>query len=189
MYNNRKCDNCKKQNATVHFRQNINGKVTESYLCSDCAAKAGYTADSFFSSWNPFEGFDKMLGGFFLPQSTSAAVCPTCGRTLSDVKRSGRFGCSDCYPTFADRLDLSPFTGSVYRGRRPAVKGATLGERIREHAEKNAEKKAEKAEKIKTADEIASLKSELKAAVANEEYEKAATLRDRIRAIENGEAR
>lgn len=186
MLTNRKCDNCKKENATVHFRQNINGKVTESYLCADCAAKAGYTADSFFSSWNPFEGFDKMLGGFFLPQSTSAAVCPTCGRTLADVKRSGRFGCSDCYGAFADRLDLSPFTGGVYKGRRPAVRGASLKERIRGRVEQSAEKRAEKKE---AADELAELKSELKAAVAGEEYEKAATLRDRIRAIENREAR
>ena len=182
MLNNRKCDNCKKENATVHFRQNVNGKVTESYLCPACAAKAGYTADSFFSSWNPFEGFEKMLGGFFLPQSASAAVCPTCGRTLSDVKRSGRFGCSDCYGTFADRLDLSPFAGGVYRGKRPAAVSASL-------REKRAAKKAEKLEEKKAGDELAALRSELKAAVANEEYEKAAGLRDRIREIENREAR
>ncbi len=179
--NQRKCDKCHKNYATVHYKQNVNGKQSEAYLCSDCAAESGWGVhNSDLFSWDPFEGFDKLLGGFFLPQKVSgAAACPTCGRTLSDVKRSGRFGCSDCYTTFGDMVDLSPFTAGTYKGRRPLGSGAAAKEAVRETKE---EKKAAK-------DELSELKNRLKEAVKKEECEEAATPRDRIRAMENGEAK
>ena len=35
-----KCTNCGKNNASYHYRYNINGTVTEAHLCPECAAKA-----------------------------------------------------------------------------------------------------------------------------------------------------
>ena len=175
--NERKCDACKKNVATVHYKQNVNGHRSETYLCSECAAEKGWGAENLFT-WDPFEGFDKMLGGFFAPRTLTSASCPTCGRTLSDVKRSGRFGCSDCYEAFGDSLDLSPFASGAYRGRRPL-----------KAAEKKAEQSEKKTKETKEQNELDGLKEQLKAAVKNEEYEKAAGLRDRIRALESGEGK
>ena len=36
------CEVCKKRQATVRYRENINGKVTEKFLCAECAKASGY---------------------------------------------------------------------------------------------------------------------------------------------------
>jgi protein arginine kinase activator len=38
-----KCENCGKNEVTFVYQSNINGKVTEKHLCADCAEKLGYT--------------------------------------------------------------------------------------------------------------------------------------------------
>ena len=35
------CKSCNKNQATIHYKSNINGKVVEKYLCSECAEKEG----------------------------------------------------------------------------------------------------------------------------------------------------
>ena len=63
-----KCTNCGMNNATCHYRYNINGKVTEAHLCPDCAAKMEGKIDGFdfneaFDSFDRI--FDDMWSGFF----------------------------------------------------------------------------------------------------------------------------
>lgn len=38
-----KCEHCGKNEATFHFKSNINGTVKEVHLCESCAAELGYT--------------------------------------------------------------------------------------------------------------------------------------------------
>ena len=38
-----RCDRCGKNEATFYYKSNINGKVEEKHLCSECAEKLGYT--------------------------------------------------------------------------------------------------------------------------------------------------
>ena len=38
-----KCENCGKNEVTFIYQSNINGKVEEKHLCSECAEKRGYT--------------------------------------------------------------------------------------------------------------------------------------------------
>lgn len=38
-----KCENCGKNEVTFVYQSNINGKVTEKHLCSECAEKLGYS--------------------------------------------------------------------------------------------------------------------------------------------------
>lgn len=38
-----KCENCGKNEVTFIYQSNINGKVEEKHLCSECAEKLGYT--------------------------------------------------------------------------------------------------------------------------------------------------
>ena len=51
------CDKCKTNQATVHIRQNINGKVREYDLCDKCAAASNILNDVNMSFDNLFEGF------------------------------------------------------------------------------------------------------------------------------------
>ena len=95
-------------------------------------------------------------------------ACPLCGTTLDRIRHSGKFGCSTCYDTFAKMLDLTPYVGKGYDGK---------------SAEPPAEQQTPTAQKAQI-NELDALRAELKQAVAAEDYEKAAVLRDKIRAKE-----
>ena len=66
-----KCQNCGRNEATYYYKSSINGRVTETHLCADCARKLGYVQrmqpDSFFGDdffFHPFRLFEPLLGGF-----------------------------------------------------------------------------------------------------------------------------
>lgn len=173
------CERCHSALATVHVKQRINHQESHRHLCAACAAKEGL-ASGFVWEGDPFEN---LLGSFFLPhRSEGMGRCPTCGRSLGDVKRTGRFGCSDCYGVFERRVDLSPFTATEgYKGKRAPRKEAAEENKAAPKAEKPARKAPAKEE------QAALLKQQLKQAVEAEEYEQAAKLRDRLRALEQKE--
>ncbi|MDR1328693.1 MAG: UvrB/UvrC motif-containing protein [Oscillospiraceae bacterium] len=63
-----KCQNCGKNEASFFQRININGNVTETHLCSECAEKLGYLDARGFTAKSLFDGFfDEPAGvsGFF----------------------------------------------------------------------------------------------------------------------------
>ena len=63
-----KCENCGKNEVTFIYQSNINGKVTEKHLCSECAEKLGYTQQIAAHSRSMMQNFfgGSLLGnGFF----------------------------------------------------------------------------------------------------------------------------
>ena len=63
-----KCENCGKNEVTFIYQSNINGKVTEKHLCSECAEKLGYTqkiAARNRSMMQSFFGGSLLGNGFF----------------------------------------------------------------------------------------------------------------------------
>lgn len=170
------CQKCKKNNATIHYRENINGKVTEYSLCADCAAEL--ERDGVIKFENPFSDFMRdgifdfasVLPSFFTSLnhalgSGETKRCPVCGSTFSDIARTGHIGCPQCYETFADELaaTVNQLHGtSKPQGRIPK----RFGEKQNREAEINA------------------LKEEQKKAIEAQEFEKAAELRDKIKALE-----
>ena len=171
------CEKCKKRTATVFYNENINGKTRSYSLCAECAAKMrekGELQDvtSMIGSFaDPFsELHDQFFSGFFgMPALHSAAPekkCPVCGSTYSDIAESGKVGCPACYETFGDELShliQSVHGTTTHTGNVPSRHRA----------------KKERDEKRKT------LRRELDEAIKAEEYERAAKLRDEIRALEN----
>lgn len=167
------CQKCNQNEATVHFRQNINGDVKEIHLCPKCAAELGY--DSVFSGLeelNPFGAFDmgvqNFLGSLFsqeLPQLGTERKCSFCGETFEDFAQSAMAGCAHCYDEF--RNDMLPYIQRIHGktkhvGKIPSSAGKEL----------------------KLQRELTSLKKKLNEAVTNQEYEKAAEFRDQIKDIE-----
>ena len=82
-----------------------------------------------------------------------------------DFRKTGRLGCPECYAYFAEGLE--PLLGAVQRGS--------------QHVGKIP---ARESVRVKKTAEVAGLRKALDRAVADEEYEKAAELRDRIRSCE-----
>ncbi|SDN32482.1 UvrB/UvrC motif-containing protein [Acetanaerobacterium elongatum] len=161
------CEICKKNHATTHLRQVINGEAKEYILCSECASKLGFTA-----MMNPFSMSISDMLGSMLAQTAPAKEqlpaeqrCKGCGATFADIRNSGKAGCAECYATFYE-----DFVPSLQR-----IHGQT------EHAGKVP---SSAGPKYRLHNEIQSLQKELKEAVASQDYERAAVLRDRIKDLE-----
>lgn len=168
-----KCQKCGKNTANTHVKTIINGEFREYDLCSECAHKMGYT--NVFADME--NDFSSLLGSFFtnvLPARTQATRCEFCGSTYPEIAKTGMVGCAHCYELFADQL-----YPSIRR-----MHGNTT------HCGKNSGKAAEKPEKPeKPAEEtkeetIKKLQSELDAAVKEQNFERAAELRDKIKEME-----
>lgn len=164
-----KCQSCGKKEATVRYMEDINGKKQELHFCVDCAKKLGFV--KFTDMFSPiFTNIPDFFEGFALKEELE---CPTCGYTFEDYTNTGFFGCPDCYDTFGDRLD-DIFLKLHGKNRHVILPGKLKKEKY---------KKVEKSEDKKT-DTVLELKEELKRLVENEEYEKAAVIRDKIKEIE-----
>ncbi|MCR5484746.1 MAG: UvrB/UvrC motif-containing protein [Clostridiales bacterium] len=169
------CQNCGKNEATTHIKRVINGKTSESHLCSECAASLGYD--------NVFGGFGFSLGDFLggflsdaqMPALTSSETvrCGKCGNSWRDIVRDGQVGCADCYRTFFDELQpsLQRIHGRI-RHNGKAAHGV-----VREPKEIKKTPEEIKDEKIQK------LKKELDDAVAVQNFELAAKLRDEIKEL------
>lgn len=157
------CNECGKNEANVHVTQIINGKKTETHLCEECAKKNQTFFNSNFSMENLFSS---MLNNAF--NSTTylpSKGCSKCGMTYDEFRNIGKFGCSDCIDTFKPKLMpiVKNIQGyDIHSGKIPKRAGGSF----------------------KIQKDIEKLKAQLKYAIENEEYEKAAQLRDKIREME-----
>ena len=170
------CKRCGKNKAEIYYKQTVNGHTEEYALCSKCAEemqKEGSINIKMPSLFDDFDfGFDSLNELFGInydkkrPQIAEKKRCTLCSSTFDDLVKSGKVGCAECYKVFSDELKRSVegiHGKAKYMGRRP----------------KKYKEKETKEEKINT------LKAELKNAIDAQEFEKAATLRDEIRALEN----
>jgi protein arginine kinase activator len=88
-----------------------------------------------------------------------------CGFTQTDFKKTGRLGCSECYVTFAEGL------GSLLKAMH---KGTEHVGKLPERAQRT----------IALSRRMRALTENLQKAVADENYETAASLRDQIKKLE-----
>ena len=160
---------CQKRPATIHMTRIVNNVKTEVHLCSECARKHQKLALSM--SFEPSFSIHKFLAGLldgspFQMEPVASPECPRCGLDFGKFGETGRFGCSSCYNTFSDGLEplIRRVQGNTrHTGKVPKRAGGKLG--------------------VKR--EIEKLKAQLQQAVREEAYEKAAELRDKIRAMED----
>lgn len=165
-----KCQSCGKKEATVRYMENINGKKQEMHFCIDCAKKLGFV--NFSDMFLPiFTNIPNFFGDFALKEELK---CPTCGYTFDDYTNTGLLGCQDCYDTFGDRLD-DIFLKLHGKNRHIKLDARNLGKKYKKEEKKDLSKE----------EKLLSLKDELKELVENEEYEKAAVIRDKIKKLES----
>lgn len=181
------CQNCHKNDATVHVTEIVPALATETegapdtptptspeaaqvheqHLCELCSQSMNLPENGAFkksgaSIW-------KLLHLSALQNRRqgrrSTLACKSCGMTLEEFRRKGRLGCPECYATFGEQVEelLERVHGARrHVGRVPGVSPVDV-ERLQRLAE---------------------LKQRLEVAVREEDYEGAANLRDRIRRIE-----
>ncbi|MDR0396371.1 MAG: UvrB/UvrC motif-containing protein [Oscillospiraceae bacterium] len=155
------CESCHQQPATVHLTTIVGGEKTEQHLCASCCQKhkqALTMAGMSTLLLNLLQGASAQSGEQPGPR------CEACGQTYGEFQKSGILGCPKCYDSF--RAHLAPLLtrihgGSKHTGRAPSRAGEESQIRRR----------------------IDALKREMNRAVADEDFELAARLRDELRAM------
>lgn len=156
------CDQCGKTEAILTITEiDKEGKSREFSLCRDCAEKKGLVDKKLSIA----EIFSELLKEK-IEAEDQKLICPTCSLSFAEFKKGGRLGCAHCYTAFQPKL-----TNFIKR-----IQGTTkhTGKQA-SHGEKHGE----------TLLKLQELRRELERAISQEEYEKAAAIRDRLRKFEN----
>ncbi len=156
------CQRCAARPATVHVTEvGAEGNHAEAHLCGLCCQEAG---------WNPVAVPPPVAELVAAKPSESnekddenGAPCPSCGLRFAEYQQVNLFGCAHDWTTFEDEVGelVQRWHGAeAHVGRRPGDGQPAEGDACR-----------------------AELETELAAAVANEHYEEAASIRDRLRRL------
>lgn len=159
-----KCDICHEKQAVIFVRQMTGQTSLELHLCADCARERGFSAtDSKLEL-----SLSGLLSGIVDNQSllnSKNRACPVCGKSLKDIIDNKKAGCPECYINFTKEIMAqlkldgieSSYTGSL--PQQLAHFKSSLTDRML-------------------------LQSKLEKAIHEEDYEKAAVYRDRLRVLE-----
>ena len=157
-----KCENCGKNEVSFVLRSNINGQVTERHLCGECAGKLGYTRKLAAHSRRMMEGMRGAFDGFFGPGLLDGFPAPA--GSLSGF--GGLFGEELFDDFFRPALGAGP--------EQPVIDAEWREEPVEQEEQSRFARKRE----------LNRLRAELKRAVREENFERAAELRDQIHAME-----
>jgi protein arginine kinase activator len=163
-----KCDKCPKQ-ATFHITDIVEkGNHKEFHFCDEHARQHLAPVDE--ASEQPIGELAKKLilsgqGPLREPSPADKQVCPICQITFLEFRNSGRLGCPYDYEVFRD--ELMPLLENIHGETRHSGK-------VPRRAPRNTQQQTT----------LIQLRNELKRAVAAEDYESAARLRDQIKGIE-----
>ncbi len=150
------CEECGKRPAEAVLKAVINGQTTTKNLCRECIKK--YKAGDLHAI------LATILTTMTDKVQTPDLTCPQCGETYADFQKTGILGCAECYHVFS--RELTPLIVRVqgraqHAGRRPPV----------------SEEEQERMSRMED------LRRRMEAAVAEENFEEAARLRDELRAM------
>ena len=162
-----KCQNCGSENAVIHLTQIVDDEMKTLHLCDRCAAEKGLETSTVPANF-PLTDFLANMGPEERSpeEETPTRTCAFCALTFAEFKETGRLGCPHCWSSFEVQLrgllrrihGGSQHVGKVYLSPDPSV-----------------------SEREKRLD---ALQRKLQRAVELEEFERAAKLRDEIRATE-----
>ena len=159
------CEKCLKNHATTHIKSVINGVVYEMNLCSECAQKSGYGNIGHNSL---SEMLASMLGeGMVKRLSHDEKSCSFCKTSFADIAKTGKVGCANCYEEF--KSELLPYLKRIHDATKHTGKVPNSAPLIVRPQEESVE----------------ALKAKLASLVAEEKYEEAAVIRDKIKEKES----
>ncbi len=170
------CQLCPATNATVHLTElGADGVRTELHLCRACIARLEVALDappplaSLLAQATTAVAGDETDDAIAVPApEPGEGACPQCGLEFTAYVQSNLFGCAECYQAFAVQVTelVRRYHGATaHVGRLPAA-GI--------EASPGARREAARAALTKALDD----------AVAREQFERAAALRDQLRELE-----
>ncbi len=167
-----KCQVCGEAEATIHFKELKNDKMRELHLCPGCAEEKGFqqlVEHDKLSLTNQFIWMAENLS-----PETSAKIgqvrCGGCGISYGEFTQTGRLGCAKCYASFETQL---------HRLLR-RIHGATR------HVGKTVGETTTGSSRLAT---LQRLQAEMQRAISGENFERAAEIRDELRALQDAQPR
>ncbi|OHD11326.1 MAG: hypothetical protein A2086_05750 [Spirochaetes bacterium GWD1_27_9] len=159
-----KCDFCGKRNASIRIEEIANNKLREINLCPRCAKINGFDANT--NRMNDM--FADFLENVFADNMgiKYSLKCPNCGKSFSEISKTEKVGCPDCYPTFKKYLEIIIAENNnsiMYKGKLPS------------HVNKFRERK----------NKLEELKVNLNQCLQTEDFVGAAAIRDEIKKMED----
>ncbi len=159
------CDNCKERDAVVQLVQVTEEGKRDLHLCEKCAAAKGVET-TVSTPKTPLHDFLMAVQQQMGTAVTDAVRCTFCSLSLREFRQTGRLGCAHCYAAFESSLrellrrvhGASRHSGRVYEPPKPDL--------------------------LQRASTIVELRDRLRRAIEQEQFETAADIRDRIRALE-----
>ena len=159
------CDNCHERDAVVNLTKVKDGTVRQQHLCERCAAEQG--VETTVATPKPaLSDFLQAVNQQAVAAPGDQSACHFCGATARDFRQSGRVGCARCYNAFERSLRelLRRLHGNAkHTGRKYVPPTAAV---------------------LEAAGTLGQLREELRRAIAAEQFELAAQLRDRVRNAE-----
>ncbi len=161
------CQICGKKPAIVHFTEIVNNKKSEFHVCEKCAEEKGYHVPLGKAKMSIGDLVAGMVDQAMGPEEVKVGrvQCPSCHMVYSTFKETGRLGCAECYHTF--RVQLRPLLRRIHGSTKHVGKVPTRD-----------------AARVAARREVQRLHEAMQRAVEQEEFEKAAELRDRIKKME-----
>lgn len=162
------CENCRERDAVVNLTRVEDGVVRQRHLCERCAAEQGVET-TVATPKAALSDFLQAVNQQAVAAPGDQSTCHFCGATARDFRQSGRVGCARCYTAFERSLRellRRLHTSSKHTGRRYTPPTAAITE---------------------SAGNIGQLRDQLRRAIAAEQFELAAELRDRLRAMEEAQ--
>jgi protein arginine kinase activator len=153
------CQRCPDE-ASVHLTETVDGHRLELHLCLPCARKAGMA----LPESPPALALDAVVQDLIVTHvgelvgELADLACPECGTRFMEFRSRGRLGCPRDYDVFA-------------RGLLPLLHRAHGATR---HVGKAARRRPAASDRLL-------IRAHLRQAIAREDYELAARLRDRLR--------
>ncbi|MDR1471079.1 MAG: UvrB/UvrC motif-containing protein [Synergistaceae bacterium] len=194
------CDNCGKKDVEILIKQVVNQDVHILRLCRACAEELGFVSPDIPSVTIVFSGMSsdfqktkkvKRVQPKKKEQFFDSLVCSSCGIKFGEFREIGLLGCPKCYEAF--RAPLGAYLQRTQGAESHwGVTSAELFEQLSQEAppEETADVDASKRECLNDERErnMIELQIEMSEAVSQENYERAAELRD-IMACLRGEGR
>ena len=159
------CNLCGKHNATIYFKGIVNNQTIKLHLCESCAKKKGMVFPFGKSIFPLGDVVANLANASKTGTSLFGTTCKGCGLSYAEFKETSQLGCSQCYTTFSSLIGplLKEIHGSTQHVGKIYRRTVRLGSRM---------------------EELTRLKLELREAIQREAFEKAASLRDEIRNLE-----
>lgn len=196
------CEKCKVREATIQYTEVVNGVRTEHNFCAQCAAELDFGQystifDSDFPLGKLLSSLLGVGGGTSEEEKINQVVCPACHTSYGEFVKTSRFGCPECYEVFDLLISekIKQLQGSnAHKGKKPKYQPLMqYGHVVKEDGQNGIVPAADGTEEAGVSERlnrkesrpyrISALDRERKAAVAREDYETAARLRDEIREL------